>query len=45
MYLNHLNGEIDNAAGLDSRYFWKLVKKNEKTPHQTSVQNLDFRDS
>ena len=40
-YLKSLNEEIDNAAGLDSRYFWKLV--NTRRKNSTSNVGAELR--
>ena len=41
-YLKSLNEEIDNAAGLDSRYFWKLVNTRRKNSTSNVGAELKF---
>ena len=41
-YMKHLNEEIDTAAGLDSRYFWKLVNARQTNRHPMLVLKSNF---
>ena len=41
-YSKSLNEEIDNAAGLDSRYFWKLVYTRRKNSTSNVGADLKF---